>query len=463
MGREPDHEPTQESRPSFLHQIQRRRGRQPGDRRRAAGCVPRHGLRRQRIGDQRLDPHRQRQQHHHPLRAFRNGPGRGDGAADPGRGGTRSRPAARSRSISPRRARMYINAMLGGQITGGSTSVRDGWEKLRVAGAQARMMLDRSGCAEVGRRRVGAARPATAGSPARAARRRATARSPKPPPSSRRRRKSRSRIRPSCATSASRCIAWTPPTRSRGKTMYGIDVKLPGMLYASLAQCPVIGGKVRQVRRRQGESDARREARGEDHRRRRRGGRHLVAGQAGARRAQHQVGRGREQGAQLGVGLGGTRRGDVQSGRDDQAAGQRRRRHEGGGEEGRGDLRNAVPVALAAGADEFHGGRAQGFGAADRLDPVPAAGAGHGGGDHRPQARADHRQDHVPRRRLRPAHRLRLHGAGGGDLQDHRRAGEAGVDARRRHDARLLPADQPDADVRRAGRGRQADRALASR
>jgi isoquinoline 1-oxidoreductase beta subunit len=29
-----------------------------------------------------------------------------------------------------------------------------------------------------------------------------------------------------------------------GKTVFGIDVKLPGMLYASLAQCPVIGGKV---------------------------------------------------------------------------------------------------------------------------------------------------------------------------------------------------------------------------
>src|SRR5687768_9746485 len=36
---------------------------------------------------------------------------------------------------------VYINGMLGGQITGGSTSVRDGWDKLRVAGAQAREML----------------------------------------------------------------------------------------------------------------------------------------------------------------------------------------------------------------------------------------------------------------------------------------------------------------------------------
>ena len=38
-------------------------------------------------------------------------------------------------------AEVYINALLGGQITGGSTSVRDAWEKLRKAGASARMML----------------------------------------------------------------------------------------------------------------------------------------------------------------------------------------------------------------------------------------------------------------------------------------------------------------------------------
>ena len=35
----------------------------------------------------------------------------------------------------------YINNLIGGQITGGSTSVRDGWEKLRKAGATARHLL----------------------------------------------------------------------------------------------------------------------------------------------------------------------------------------------------------------------------------------------------------------------------------------------------------------------------------
>src|SRR4029450_7309647 len=35
----------------------------------------------------------------------------------------------------------YVNALLGGQVTGGSTSVRDAWEKLRMAGAEARTRL----------------------------------------------------------------------------------------------------------------------------------------------------------------------------------------------------------------------------------------------------------------------------------------------------------------------------------
>src|SRR6185503_9132504 len=35
----------------------------------------------------------------------------------------------------------YINTLIGGQITGGSTSVREGWEKLRKDGATARHML----------------------------------------------------------------------------------------------------------------------------------------------------------------------------------------------------------------------------------------------------------------------------------------------------------------------------------
>ena len=32
--------------------------------------------------------------------------------------------------------------------------------------------------------------------------------------------------------------------KARGRTIYGIDVRQPGMLYAALVPCPVIGGKV---------------------------------------------------------------------------------------------------------------------------------------------------------------------------------------------------------------------------
>jgi isoquinoline 1-oxidoreductase beta subunit len=35
------------------------------------------------------------------------------------------------------------------------------------------------------------------------------------------------------------------PSKVNGTAIYGIDVKLPGMVYASLAQCPVIGGTVK--------------------------------------------------------------------------------------------------------------------------------------------------------------------------------------------------------------------------
>ncbi len=42
----------------------------------------------------------------------------------------------------------YVNALLGAQITGGSTSVRGSWEKLRIAGAQVREMLVSAAAAE---------------------------------------------------------------------------------------------------------------------------------------------------------------------------------------------------------------------------------------------------------------------------------------------------------------------------
>jgi isoquinoline 1-oxidoreductase beta subunit len=137
----------------------------------------------------------------------------------------------------------YINAVLGGQITGGSTSVIEGYDKLRLAGAQARSMLvsaaaqkwgvDAAACrAENGAVLGPGGAKATYGELAEAA-------AKLPVPADVKLKEHR----------ASRYVG-KPVNRldSKGKidgtAEFGLDAKLPGMLYAALAQCPVIGGKV---------------------------------------------------------------------------------------------------------------------------------------------------------------------------------------------------------------------------
>ena len=41
------------------------------------------------------------------------------------------------------------------------------------------------------------------------------------------------------------------PDKVTGATVYGIDVKLPGMLNAAIKDCPVTGGKLKSYRRSQ--------------------------------------------------------------------------------------------------------------------------------------------------------------------------------------------------------------------
>ncbi|HYD06769.1 MAG TPA: molybdopterin cofactor-binding domain-containing protein, partial [Reyranella sp.] len=137
---------------------------------------------------------------------------------------------------------VYINGMLGGQITGGSTSVRDGWEKLRVAGAQAREMLvaaaaqkwgvEASECKAQNGFVVHKKQKTSYGSVAEAASKLTPPKEPKlkDPKQFKYVGKPLHRL--------------DTPGKVNGTTQFGIDVKLPGMLYASLAQCPVIGGKV---------------------------------------------------------------------------------------------------------------------------------------------------------------------------------------------------------------------------
>ena len=147
-------------------------------------------------------------------------------------------------AIAPPNAKVYGNALLGGpQLTGGSTSVRDAWEKLRVAGAQVREMLV---AAAADRWKVDAStlkahngmvtgahgKKASYGQLAAAASQlpgpeKVTLKDPK-----------------DFTLVGKRTRRLDTPAKTNGTAEFGIDVKLPGMVYASLEQCPVIGGTV---------------------------------------------------------------------------------------------------------------------------------------------------------------------------------------------------------------------------
>jgi isoquinoline 1-oxidoreductase beta subunit len=139
---------------------------------------------------------------------------------------------------------IYVNALLGGQLTGGSTSVREGWLKLRVAGAQVREMLITAAAARwsVDRDLVRADKgmvygpkglKSTYGELAEAAARMPV---PEKPPI---------KDPKDFKIVGKRTKRVDTPAKVNGTAEFGIDVKLPGMVYASLAQCPVIGGKVK--------------------------------------------------------------------------------------------------------------------------------------------------------------------------------------------------------------------------
>ena len=140
----------------------------------------------------------------------------------------------------------YANAFLGAMITGGSTSVREGWEKLRVAGAQVREMLVGAAAAEWG---VAASavkaengiltgpggKKATYGEMAEAA-------SKQPVPE-----KPAIKAAKDFRVVGKRIPRTDIAAKVNGTAQFGIDVKLPGMVYASLEQSPVIGGKVKSL------------------------------------------------------------------------------------------------------------------------------------------------------------------------------------------------------------------------
>jgi len=139
----------------------------------------------------------------------------------------------------------YINALNGGQITGTSNSVQDAWDKLRTAGAQARSMLigaaaaqwrvDPATCRTEHGRVLGArGQSLSYGQLAAAAAR-------QPPNNVALKPKGRFQL---IGTSQARIDT---PGKVDGTAQFGIDVTLPGMLCAALAQSPVLGGKLLAV------------------------------------------------------------------------------------------------------------------------------------------------------------------------------------------------------------------------
>ena len=148
---------------------------------------------------------------------------------------------------APPNDKLYANPLLGFQVTGGSTSVRAFWDPMRIAGAAARAMLVKAAAAKWSvdpascRTENGevfhdaSAQNATYGELAQAA---AGLTPPQDPP---------------LKSPANFKLIGKPlkrldtPDKVNGKAVYGIDARPPGVKIATLASCPVFGGKVARV------------------------------------------------------------------------------------------------------------------------------------------------------------------------------------------------------------------------
>lgn len=141
----------------------------------------------------------------------------------------------------------YADPLLGGQITGGSTSVRGAWKPLREAGAAARMVLIE---AAAGQWKVDAAEcSASNGTVSHVKSKRSAhygelvdAAAKLSPPAV-------VRLKPpgEFKLIGHRHARLDSADKVNGRAQFGIDVRLPGMGVATVAACPVPGGKLRSV------------------------------------------------------------------------------------------------------------------------------------------------------------------------------------------------------------------------
>ncbi|MGF6960219.1 molybdopterin cofactor-binding domain-containing protein [Paraburkholderia youngii] len=148
---------------------------------------------------------------------------------------------------APPNEKLFMDPLLGGQLTGGSTSIRFAWEPMRRAGATARMMLinaaaqqwqvDPASCHAQAGQVVHAAsnRSASYGQLAQAA-----STLPAPQNVALKDPKDFKLI----GTPAKRLDS---PEKVDGTAQFGLDVRLPGMVYAAIANCPVFGGTLASV------------------------------------------------------------------------------------------------------------------------------------------------------------------------------------------------------------------------
>src|SRR4029077_18176016 len=148
---------------------------------------------------------------------------------------------------APPNDKLYGNPLFGLQVTGNSNSIRSWWSKLRAAGAGARAMLvqaaakqwqvDPASCtaskSEVTHKDSG--RKLSYGELASAA-------SSETPPKDVPLKKPEDFI-----YIGQPLKRFDTPDKVNGKAVYGIDAILPNMKFATVAACPVLGGKVRKV------------------------------------------------------------------------------------------------------------------------------------------------------------------------------------------------------------------------
>ena len=147
---------------------------------------------------------------------------------------------------APPNDKLYANPLLGFQVTGGSTSVPGFWEPLRRAGATARVMLIEAAASQWG---VDAA----------------SCRAEKGDvvsPTGERLRYGALVESASKLTVPDKVVLKAPeqftligtpakridtPEKVNGKAKFGIDAMVPGMKFATVAACPVFGGKLKSV------------------------------------------------------------------------------------------------------------------------------------------------------------------------------------------------------------------------